>query len=51
MTYDLRHTPQNQLIEKHGITHFYLFIIIFLQHIARGINSGIITVNMQRESK
>ena len=35
---------------KKWMTHFYLFKMIFLQHIARGINSGIIIVNVQRES-
>ena len=34
-----------------GITRFYLLIMIFLQHIACGINSGIITVNIQPESR
>ena len=36
------------------VTHFDLFLFIqndFLQHIARAINSSIITVNMQWESR
>ena len=37
--------PKNQLIQKHATAHFYLFKMIFLQHIARGINSDIIIVN------
>ena len=45
MIRDLWQIPKNQLIQKHATTHFYLFKMIFLQHIARGINSDIIIVN------
>ena len=48
MTHDLWQIPVN-LKTCHDP---FLFIQnIFLQHIARGINSGIIIVNVQRESR
>ena len=33
------------------MTNFYLFKMDFLQHVARGINSSIIIINVQRESR
>ena len=37
--------------QKNSSVYFYLFKMIFLQHVARGIISGIINVNVQRESR
>ena len=38
-------------LKIHTLIHFYLVKMIFWQHIARSIISGIIIVNMERESR
>ena len=42
---------QKKKKKKNSSVYFYLFKMIFLQHVARGIISGIINVNVQRESR
>ena len=51
VTHNLLQIPENPLIYKHAYFHLYLLKMIFLQHIARDIISGIIIVNIQRESR
>ena len=51
VTHDLLQIPENPLIYKHAHFHLYLLKMIFLEHIARDIISGMIIVNIQRESR
>ena len=42
---------KNPFIWKHIMIQFYLFKMMFLQHVACYVTSGIINVNVQREPR